>query len=522
MLHLWSLGVEEQFYIVWPALLALTWRWRRARLPLLLAIAGGSFLFNVARVGTHPAATFYLLPTRLWELALGGLLASRPARALPAALSNPMAALGAALVLGAVFTLDGHRSFPGIWALVPTLGTALVIAAGEGAWINRRVLASGPVVFLGLISYPLYLWHWPLLSLMRIIGGSHGDGLETFTALALAVLLAVLTWYLLERPLRGVRPATRIAPALFTVLALIGVLGVLTVRLPIAPLSARYGFERILAAAAEQRVIPFPGPHLQPMRTAGGQLLRQGTAAHSVLFLGDSNVEQYYPRIDELLLRYGARARSAVFASDGGCVPIPGVREPEHAYCDGLVERARAYARSSAVDTVVIAAAWARYFGPAAQDARDAYYFSAGRFSGPVSEGTEGARRALASLAGMVSELVRLGKRVVIVLQIPTDDALDPRAMIRRSVLTMRFTPRTAPLDRAQLEAGLASVDAPLRRIARDSGAVIVDPFDSLCDRRSCPALTPEGEPMYRDDMHLRPSYVREHVRFLDAFLLEP
>src|ERR1700730_14791875 len=212
LLHLWSLGIEEQFYILWPLLLVLTWKYR-AQWLLLVAIAGASFVLNVARLGSHPVATFYLLPTRLWELALGGILARaqlpgvtlpesftrllhfggsfvRPDLAAAATRRRVGAALGLGLLAVSIGALDSHGLFPGWWAAGPTIGTLLLIAAGEDTWINRHVLGNQPMVFIGQISYPLYLWHWPLLSFTRIIHGGNLTATDALWALGRAFILA--------------------------------------------------------------------------------------------------------------------------------------------------------------------------------------------------------------------------------------------------------------------------------------------------------------------------------------------
>lgn len=219
LLHLWSLGIEEQFYLVWPLLLWLGWKLRANLLLLTALIAAASFACNVVTAPTDSIADFYSPLTRFWELLLGGLLARHQPRWLGASLA------GAALIVAALLLVDSKRQFPGWWALLPTVGAALVIAGGRDAWINRVVLASRPMVWIGLISYPLYLWHWLLLSMARIL---EGDGLPLASRLAavlLSAVLAALTYRFIERPIRFGRLRQGSVPVLVVLMIGCGLLG---------------------------------------------------------------------------------------------------------------------------------------------------------------------------------------------------------------------------------------------------------------------------------------------------------
>jgi peptidoglycan/LPS O-acetylase OafA/YrhL len=200
LLHLWSLGVEEQFYIVWPLLLGLLSRWPKGPAVGIALLGLLSFALNLHLSATDMSAAFYLPLTRAWELMLGAALALRPSPA-----SKRLAhglSLAGALLVAAAFLLVREDDFPGWWALLPTLGAALLIGAGPSGWINRRLLSSRPAVAIGLISYPLYLWHWVLIC----FGWSASFDLLQWPGraalAALAVPLAWATWRFVERPVR--------------------------------------------------------------------------------------------------------------------------------------------------------------------------------------------------------------------------------------------------------------------------------------------------------------------------------
>lgn len=160
LLHLWSLGIEEQFYLVWPLSLVLLWKKKSRALTAICVLALASFTLNSVLVNSLPTATFYLPVTRIWELLAGATVACFALQyKMPAlrAIGQCLATLGALMILFSFIFLHESQSFPGWRALIPVLGTVFLISAGAESWINRRVLAAQPLVFVGLISYPLYL-----------------------------------------------------------------------------------------------------------------------------------------------------------------------------------------------------------------------------------------------------------------------------------------------------------------------------------------------------------------------------
>lgn len=225
LLHLWSLGIEEQFYLAWPLLLLLAVRLRLSIVAVAATLGIASFILNVALIGLHPVATFYLPFTRAFELLLGAVLAcswdrvSQDRRA-----SEIRGWLGAAMIAAAAALLTSHSAFPGWWAILPVAGAALLISA-PGAWICRVVLASPPVVWIGLISYPLYLWHWPLLVFGAAIKFAPLTLLERELALIASVLLAWATYRFIEIPIRFGRPSPRKVAGLCSAMVVIGIAG---------------------------------------------------------------------------------------------------------------------------------------------------------------------------------------------------------------------------------------------------------------------------------------------------------
>jgi peptidoglycan/LPS O-acetylase OafA/YrhL len=225
LLHLWSLGIEEQFYLAWPLILLLAVRLRLSIIAVASTLGIASFILNVALIGSHPVAAFYLPFTRAFELLLGAVLACSLNRVNQSTRASDIRAwTGAAMIAAAAALLDSHSAFPGWWAILPVAGTALLISA-PGAWICRIVLASPPLVWIGLISYPLYLWHWPLLVFGATIKFGPLTLLERELVLIASVLLAWATYRFIEKPIRFGRPSMRRLAGLCAGMVLIGVAG---------------------------------------------------------------------------------------------------------------------------------------------------------------------------------------------------------------------------------------------------------------------------------------------------------
>jgi peptidoglycan/LPS O-acetylase OafA/YrhL len=321
LLHLWSLGIEEQFYIFWPLLLILLSGHRR-RVAIISAIAIVSLAANLVVVSDHQAIAFYSPATRAWELLAGALLARPNAdgiaclRDIP---DNIKAAAGLLLFVLAIGLLDHTSKYPGWSALMPVSGAALLIDARESI-ANRRFLSHRIMTFIGLVSYPLYLWHWPLLSYLGILRGGVPNFLEKDLAVGLAFILACGTYFLVERPLRR-RRSTVIGLAM--AMMSIGLIGLgtilasgLSIRFPpeisdIASLPARENSGFRAECFPESGAVPTD---------------RRATCIESgpgplIFVWGDSTAAALYPGLKKAQQRYAFRI--AQFTTPA-CAPLIG------------------------------------------------------------------------------------------------------------------------------------------------------------------------------------------------------
>ena len=251
LLHLWSLGIEEQFYLIWPLVLFIAYKLNFNIFTLALVGALASFGFELNSVKSNPTAAFYSPFLRFWELMAGSILAwlklykgemftgiaNKTGPYLSAILQrnstktdsvmlcgNILSVIGLALILTAVFALD-NKDFPGYKALLPVMGAVLMIAAGKDAFLNRYLLSNRVMVWFGLISYPLYIWHWPFLSFAWIVGGEMPELKVRIGCVVLAVIMSAVTYYFVEPRLRWGRFGGFKAAGLLSVMVIIGVTG---------------------------------------------------------------------------------------------------------------------------------------------------------------------------------------------------------------------------------------------------------------------------------------------------------
>ena len=208
LLHTWSLGVEEQYYVLFPLLMILGWKYFRKHIALVLGVAA-LVSFAAANWGLFqkPEFTFYLLPTRAWEILLGALVAiymiQRKSANTKSLASELLGAVGLCLIVASVILVGRDQTSQGIlFLLAPTLGSALIILFSSENTVVGKILGWGPLVGVGLISYSSYLWHQPLFSLARVYS-KEPPGVATYAILlALSFLLAYLTWRFIETPCR--------------------------------------------------------------------------------------------------------------------------------------------------------------------------------------------------------------------------------------------------------------------------------------------------------------------------------
>lgn len=518
LLHTWSLAVEEQFYVAMPIALWLAFRFGAARHLRWMLILAALVSLALAEVISHlrPAAAFYLIPTRAWQLLIGAALAAHPG-GLPGGRSvrNLAGAAGLLMIVSAVTLFSPETRTPGLAALLPCLGALLVIWAGrdDARCVPARLLAHPAFVGVGLISYSLYLWHWPLLVMPRLFLLRPLSPAETALAIGVSVVVATMPWRWIERPFReGAARPSRLSPQQRSLGA--GVLVVL-VALATAGLMWRGAPGRLPPAAAQ-----LAAAGGEPAGRACVDLGRSGQQPRclldpapaigpKVVLWGDSHAAQYGAALQPIVAAQGGELR---LATQPACAPlIDATPLTWHGRRDeACAAKTRKILSTIVADpqvrTVVLAGRWSRFFFPANDP-------ESRRLAGGDTESA-----LLASLDRTISRLEAAGLRVVLVgsgpeFLSPLPDCLAKAAWRGLDERRCAFRPQTLP-------------DGEHRRrikslLARRPGLVYVDPAVTLCDGGDCRRFV-GGSPSHLDADHLSREAAAAVLTQIPSGLLTP
>jgi peptidoglycan/LPS O-acetylase OafA/YrhL len=510
--HLWSLAVEEQFYIVFPIFLLLVWRlYRHRQERAFWAALAGSFAIFVIGGMARPGFAFFLLPTRAWEFLSGGIIALAGDRMRPLVADKGqagLATLGLAMILMSALLLDPGSPFPWPHAIWPVVGTSLLLAFATPENAIGRGLGSRLIVAIGLISYSAYLWHQPVLVFARAVALDPLTQTQAGLLLVGSLGLAALSWRIVEQPFRrrGFLSQRGVFAGAGIAAVLLGVVGAVGLLLEGAP-------ER-LDARDRERALPVEAYFLKTYRCGRAeradiappdQPCHIGIAPHaSVAVFGDSHASILEPA---LVAALAANRRGAADYTHSGCPPVLDDRllDADHAACSRFNRTAtRRIIADPAIDTVVIASAWFVYVGYAAPiDGRADPQF------GTIINTPAHRTAVLAAFSDTILRFIGAGKHVVLVYPVPQADRNVPQFLIKA---------RRLGLDRVDYTSSYTDF--------RTRNAAIIESFDALGnraglmrirpDQRLCAPLvqgrcrmTIRSEPLYFDNNHLTPAGVR-------------
>jgi peptidoglycan/LPS O-acetylase OafA/YrhL len=476
MLHTWSLAVEEQFYLFFPLLLMAIRRLGRAvRVVTVVLIALVSLVASLMLVHRQPDFTFYMLPTRAWELMAGSMLAIG---AVPQVtlrwLRELLAAAAVASIAWAVVMFNEATVFPGANALFPVLGAAALIHVAPGTVVGR-VLGTAPFRFFGLISYSLYLWHWPLIVLTEYVTDAPLRGWLTVAVIAAAILMATLSWKFVEAPFRS--KARFDARAIFILAAVgsVAILGVAGVLQTTRGWPQRFPAQVVALDRSADDVSPRrKACHLladSAAKVSAPCALGAAVAPATVVW-GDSHGVELTYALGEIAGTKGASVAEQTMSS---CAPVLDVDIPQQPDCRAHNRRVLDYVlKTSSVKTVVLMGFWA---DPAN-----------GRIPGMA-----------AGLQRTVDALRAGGRTVVVIGPVPPNSVFVPRRLAHLAQAGKLQDARG--VTPAELD-GMVAYLAPTFANLKARGVTIVQPRDILCEGDAC-AIQRDGRSLYFDRHHL-------------------
>lgn len=479
-LHLWSLGIEEQYYIVWPLLLWVGFRLRfnLGLLTLLLALISFGLNIRGFTVSHDAIATFYSPQTRFWELLLGALLAYYyvKIKAVMQQYANPLSFAGLVFIVVGLIVIHPNDSFPGWWALLPTLGAVLFISAGTTGWVNKYFLSNSWMVRLGLISYPLYLWHWVCISFLFILSAGQPSVAYRLAAVSLSLVLAELTYRFIEKPIRFGQRKQFYTIVLILLMATTGLFGFM--------IHQKDGLEfRSVAKVFQQS--------FEPRLTIKAECDKEldiafqgycntydGIDKASVLLIGDSFAYALGPALESLRAQSG---KLVTQVGKGSCPLLDG-----YGVNDCLKDGAhvnKVLNTKDNIKTVLISANYVFYSDNSKEKVWTEKDFSKNGFLSAFDRTIEGH--------------LKKGREVVIFLTIP--HGIDPKSCVIRPLSL------SSSICVAEMRSDIESANVFLAKYLREKFPTvsIIDPSPTFCKDGFCRASNGKGKTYYFDGWHV-------------------
>lgn len=487
LLHTWSLGVEEQFYLLLPVFMLLVWRLRPTGLGWAIwVLVLLSLALSVVGMRVAPGFTFFMLPTRAWELLAGAVVSLGLVPAIHSQkLRTILSLAGLGLILAPVFLYSSATPFPGLAALPPVLGTCLLLHTAPGT-IVARLLQVRPLVVIGLISYSLYLWHWPVLMLYQYRTGAPLDGWTGPALLVLSFILAMLTWCWIEQPFRrahiiGARTIWSGAAAALAMVSFAGLVGIMGNGLPqrFSPEALRLANSAQDYSAERQRCFALP----DGMPALDRNCLLAGAGKADIAVWSDSHGVELADTLAE-------RGMNLQLFASSNCPPALGFAPVARPLCMSQNAAILSHIQASDIGTIILAARFAN------DDYPDA---------GALFDGVEAA----------IGALIENEKTVILIGAMPEPGFAVPRRLALAandgSALETLAIPKPAA-ERAR------AIDNRLADIAARTGAIVFAPSEQLCNP-DC-TLYEQGQSLYFDDNHLSMAGARLLAPALTSLLI--
>jgi len=525
LLHTWSLSIEEQFYLAWPVLFLVLARWRANRVaPFLWLTATISLAASAVMVGWDKEAAFFLAPFRAWELLLGAGLVLLPKPVVSPTLAELASSTGLALIVASVVLLDEAKSFPGFLALPACLGAALLIFAGaHHRPLVTRLLSTPPAVALGLISYSLYLWHWPLLSLARYQFDRPLQWGEVAGLLGLSLLAAFVSYRCVEMPARSITweriPQVLVAGAVslgfFVLVGNASRSWTFNLNPEIRRLDGAVRSENALRRRCsgpknifrDDEACTFGRP--------------RSDSSYDVAIFGDSHANHYTPAIALLAQQAGMSGRQITV---GGCLALLGYYEVVSPYateesCRSLREAMVRFVRENPrLQVAVLAHNWSVYAGKEIYDDQAPIYVVASRSD------ERSHQRSLQVLRQSLEQTIDFFEQRGIQVVLLGEVAIFARDPVKCIAAALRQGQNVQSCRRPlqEIRARLDTMNNLLSELAtRHSYVSFISPLKAMCDNAWCSPVA-NGVYLYRDRSHLNRVGAEQLARSMRVPHMEP
>jgi peptidoglycan/LPS O-acetylase OafA/YrhL len=514
LLHTWSLSVEEQFYLVFPTFLIVIFKYIKAeknRLFLLLGLIILSLLLAIYMAPPRGSyASFYLLPTRAYELGLGAMLAYITHLNIDSRIRDMrgIREIGLLLIVLPIFLYDEFTPFPSYYALAPVFGACLMILARNTQGLTYKIITSKLIVFIGLISYSLYLWHWPIIVFNNWYFSNSDELYRGMISLLISVAVAILSYRYIETPFRNKQKYSgKLIRKIFmvSVPALIGLCMVALFygnQFIVDPSGETHkGYTKAIQAEPTRKSCTDNARNMQSFGVCSLTTAKNIQTDNSVFIWGDSHASAMIPAFEEI-----AKNRLVNFAVTTGCPPVLNIQRTDFSQkCRSVNNKVYEHITEKGYRTIFMVAAFNNYVNKGIVGQENAQH----------SRDPGKAKAALKiELHSTIDNLQSKGFNVVIVLQPPVFDKDVPLDYFRQSIIDNKFSAQTIELNQygSQKESFLSIIPDNIKNS-------VIDVTDLFCTEAQCFSAFEDGLLLYKDKHHISNYQAREIGKVFSLYL---
>ncbi len=506
LLHLWSLCIEEQFYIIWPLIIWFFYKYKKNYLKIaLIAIFLISLILNLLLTSGHPSFSFYFIPTRLWELASGGLLVfinknyfkkSEFTLKFFPNIKIDFSILGAILIFLSFFILNKDK-FPGYWAILPVLGTLLIIISDSNSTFNK-FLSKKWIVYIGLISYPLYLWHWPILSFANITDARELQPEFKLLLFIISFFLAIITYEYIEKPIRKINIKFHSVSIIFLSLILVGILGFLIMKNNGIP--SRYPELEIAVRTKEEfRADKDPKQSKDCIEnTVKTEMcaISNKNKKPTVVLIGDSHANHLYPGLKNI---FDSKGENLLLLGKSGTAPFLNVLSMKDAFISSLDDEFNYIQHNDSIHTVIFSAFWGAYYEEDGLAVGDIYNYK--KVIKDILNPSEKKQSTIfmQAFSRTIDNMLKLNKKVVVFYDIPVLPFRLSKCYPRPFLKKISNCEFNEILSLNSQERSRKSISMILQN---KKNILLLDPVPIICENATCSVIK-NNIITYSDEFHL-------------------